>query len=93
VSADGEDMDARLARLGMATDGLRPGAGFTGRVMAAIGREEPPGLLETLWGSSKRFLPIAALAAACAVVWAAQAQTTVDDALAVTYGSVDLDGE
>jgi len=86
-------MEARLARLGRATDDLRPSAGFSAKVMAAIEREQTPGVLETLWVSSKRLLPIAALAAACAMVWAVENQTTVDDALAVTYGSVDLYGE
>ena len=88
-----DDMEARLARLGRATDELRPSAGFSARVMAAVEREQAPGLLELLWVSSKRLLPIAAVAAACAVVWAVQSQTTVDDALAVTYGSVDFYGE
>ncbi len=86
-------MEARLARLGRATDDLRPSTGFSARVMSAIEREQMPGILETLWVSSKRLLPIAAVAAACAVVWAVESQTTVDDALAVTYGSVDLYGE
>ena len=93
MNARDEDMDARLARLAKATEDLRPTGGFTGRVMAAIGREEPPGLIPTLWASSRRLLPIAAVAAACAAVWAVQSQATVDDALAVTYGSVDLYGE
>lgn len=86
-------MEARLVHLGRATEDLRPSAGFSARVMAAIEREQTPGILETLWVSSKRLLPIAAVAAACAVVWAVANQTTVDDALAVTYGSVDLYGE
>jgi hypothetical protein len=86
-------MDARLARLAKATEDLNPSAGFTGRVIAAVERESAPGILETLWASSRRLLPIAAVAAACALVWAVENQTTVDDALAVTYGSVDLYGE
>jgi hypothetical protein len=86
-------MEARLDRLGSATDDLRPSAGFSAKVMAAVEREQAPGILEMLWASSKRLVPIAAVAAACAVVWAVENQTTVDDALAVTYGSVDFYGE
>jgi hypothetical protein len=49
--------------------------------------------VKALWVSSRRFLPIATLAAAAAVVWAVESQTSVDDALAVTYGAMDLDAE
>ncbi|HEX3596876.1 MAG TPA: hypothetical protein VHU80_17325 [Polyangiaceae bacterium] len=88
-----EDAEARLSRLAGATAALGPRGGFTARVMAAIEAEQPLGLIDALWASSRRLLPIAALAAAVAVVWAVENQTTVDDALAVTYGSVDLDAE
>ena len=88
-----DDMEARLARLGRATDDLRPSAAFSAKVMAAIDREQTPGVLPTLWISARRLLPIAAVAAACAVAWAVENQTTVDDALAVTYGSVDFYGD
>ena len=88
-----EDVEARLARLSRETEALGPSPGFNARVMAAIDREEPAGFIDALWASSRRLLPIAALAAAVAVVWAVQSSGTVDDALAITYGSVDLDGE
>jgi hypothetical protein len=88
-----EDVEARLARLSRETEALGPSPGFNARVMAAIDREEPAGFVDALWASSRRLLPIAALAAAVAVVWAVQSHGTADDALAITYGSVDLDGE
>ena len=88
-----EDVEARLARLAGETEALGPSAGFNAKVMAAIDREEPAGFIDALWASSRRLVPIAALAAAVAVVWAVQNRGTVDDALAVSYGSVDLDGE
>lgn len=88
-----EDVDARLARLSRETDALGPTPGFNARVMAAIEREEPAGHLDALWASSRRLLPIAAFAAAIAVGWAVQNRAAVDDALAASYGSVDLDGE
>ncbi len=88
-----EDLDARLERLAHATEAIRPSRGFTSRVMGAVGSPSPSGWLEGLRASSFRLLPMAALAAALAVVWAARSQASVDDALAVSYGSVDLDGE
>ncbi|HEX4335508.1 MAG TPA: hypothetical protein VH062_06310 [Polyangiaceae bacterium] len=88
-----DDVEARLVRLAGATAALHPSGGFTARVMSAIEREQPLGLIDALWSSSRRFLPIAAFAAAVAVVWAVENQTTVDDALAVTYGAMDLDAE
>lgn len=88
-----EEVDAKLSRLSKRTAALGPSGGFTARVMAAIEREQPLGLIEALWTSSRRLLPIAALAAAAAVVWAVESQTSVDDALAVTYGAMDLDAE
>jgi len=93
MTFEDEELDAKLSRLATQTAGLGATAGFTARVMAAIEREQPLGLIEALVTSSRRFLPIAALAAAAAVVWAVESQTTVDDALAVTYGSVELDAE
>lgn len=88
-----EEVDAKLSRLAKETAALGPSGGFTARVMAAVEREQPLGLIEALWMSSRRLLPIAALAAAAAVVWAVESQTSVDDALAVTYGAMDLDAE
>jgi hypothetical protein len=88
-----EEIDAKLSRLAKETAAIRPSGGFTAKVMAAIEREHPLGLVEALWTSSRRLLPIAALAAAAAVVWAVESQTSVDDALAVTYGAMDLDAE
>jgi hypothetical protein len=88
-----EEVDAKLSRLAKETAALLPTGGFTARVMAALEREQPLGLIEALWTSSRRLLPIAALAAAAAVVWAVESQTSVDDALAVTYGAMDLDAE
>ena len=93
MSSREEDLDARLARLASATAVIAPRAGFNAKVMAAIDREEPAGIFDALWASSRRLLPIAALAAAVAVVWAVENSGTVDDALAASYGSVDLDGE
>lgn len=88
---DHEDIDQRLARLGRGTEALRPSAGFSARVMQAISAEAAPSFLESAWFSSRRLLPVAAIAAALAVVWAVQAERSVDDELATSYASVGLE--
>ena len=88
---DLEDIDQRLARLGRGTEALRPSAGFSARVMSAIATETAPSFLESAWFSSRRLLPIAAIAAALAVVWAVQVDRSVDDELATSYASVGLE--
>ena len=84
---DPEDIDQRLARLSGATDALRPSHGFSARVMQAIDAEASPSFFETAWFSARRLVPVAAIAAALAVVWAVQVDGTVDDELATTYAS------
>lgn len=88
---DPNDIDQRLSRLAGATGGLTPSAGFSARVMLAIEREAAPGFWETTWFSGRRLLPAAAIFAALAVVWAVQVESTVDDALATSYASVELE--
>jgi hypothetical protein len=88
---DQEDIEQRLARLTGATEGLRPSAGFSARVMLAIDREPAPGFFEAAWFSARRLLPVAAVAAALAVVWAVQVDGTVDDELATSYASVGFE--
>ena len=88
---DQEDIDQRLARLSGETSALRPSAGFSARVMLAIGAEAAPSFFETTWFSARRLLPIAAVAAALAVVWAVQVDSSVDDDLATNYASVGFE--
>lgn len=86
-----EDLEQRLARLSSATNQLRPSAGFSARVMLAIDHAPAPSFLETTWFSARRLLPVAAIAAAMAVVWAVQVDGTVDDELATSYASMELE--
>jgi len=86
-----EETEQRLARLSGATDALRPSAGFSARVMLAVEREAVPSFLETTWFSARRMLPVAAIAAAMAVVWAVQVDGYVDDELASSYASLELE--
>ena len=87
-----EDIDQRLARLSDATHGLRPSTGFSARVMLAVEHvERAPNLFESAWFSARRLVPVAAIAAALAVVWAVQVDGTVDDELATTYASIGFE--
>jgi hypothetical protein len=88
---DQEDLEQRLARISGATDALRPSAGFSARVMLAIEQESAPSFLEATWFSARRLLPVAAIAAAMAVVWAVQVDATVDDELATSYAAMELE--
>ena len=86
--ADQNDIDARLAALAGATEPLRPRTGFSARVMAAVAAE-PSSILDDLWRPSRRLIPLAAMAALAAVVWAVQIEGTVNEAMAVSYGAVE----
>ena len=86
-----EDIERRLARLSSATNHLRPSANFAARVMLDIDHAAVPNFLETTWFSARRLLPVAAIAAAMAVVWAVQVDGTVDDELATSYASMELE--
>ena len=88
---DLEDIDQKLARLARGTEAIRPSAGFSARVLQSIAAEAAPSLLESAWLSSRRLLPVAAIAAALAVVWAVQVDRSVDDELATSYASVELE--
>ena len=86
-----EDIEQRLSRLAGASDALRPSAGFSARVMLAIDGRAAPSFFEATWFSARRLLPAAAIAAAMAVVWAVQVDGSVDDELATSYASVELE--
>ena len=93
---DQESIEQRLARLSASTEAVRPRVGFSASVMAAIDAAErntprAPGFFETAWLSARRLVPVAAVAAAMAVVWAVQVDGTVDDELATTYASLGLE--
>ncbi|MEO7033547.1 MAG: hypothetical protein ABI548_06705 [Polyangiaceae bacterium] len=90
---DLDDIDQRLARLSGETNALRPSVGFSARVMQAIEQEAPraPNFWENAWLSSRRLLPVAAVAAALAVGWAVQADRSVDNELATSYASVEFE--
>ena len=76
-----EDIDARLARLASATEGVGPRPGFSSRVMASIA-QEPAVTLLALNTPARRFLPLGMIAACLAMVWAVSVTSQVDEALA-----------
>jgi hypothetical protein len=78
-----EDIDARLARLSVATQGITPSAGFKSRVMQRIG-EEPATTLVALRAPAWRFLPVGMLAAALALFWAFSVDSEVNEAMAAS---------
>jgi hypothetical protein len=82
-------MDTRLSRLTGATDALRPSPGFTARVMSAVHRE-PAGLSFGLLRWAPRIVPVALLAAVFALLWAARAEKTMNEAMAVSYDAVEV---
>jgi hypothetical protein len=91
VNNEDSDIEQHLSRLARETRGIGPRPNFNLRVMDAVAAEAGTGFLDGLWSSSRRFLPVAAFAAAIAVAAALQGQSTVDDALAASYGTQELE--
>lgn len=83
------DIDERLARLADATRDIAPRADFTARVMSAVQAERGPLFVRVMAQAGRRFLPVAALAAAVALFWAARADDSLDEVLA-TYETTEL---
>ena len=83
------DLEKHLASLSHRTDPVRPSPGFRARVMLAIGKEQA-GVFDGVLRSSRKLIPALALAAALSVAWAVQAQGNVQQTLAASYGSVEL---
>jgi len=88
---DYEDMDQRLARLARATEAIRPSTGFSAKVMGVVEAEAAPSIFDLAWSSARRLVPVAAIVAGLAVTWAVQMNRSVDDELATSYASVELE--
>lgn len=80
------DLDELLEK----TSGVGPRTGFSDRVMHAV-EAERVGPLAFVPRASKRFVPVAALAAAAAVVWAVTAIRDADDATASSDDSAEVE--
>jgi len=72
------------------TKDVGPRDGFSDRVMRAVDGERV-GLLAFVPRASKRFVPVAAFAAAAAIVWAVTAIRDVDDATATSDDSAEVE--
>lgn len=83
-----DDIDERLARLAEATRDIAPRPDFTARVMRAIEAEREPVFVGLLARAGRRFVPVAAIAAAVAVMWAAETDDSFDEAIA-TYDATE----
>lgn len=88
---DCDDIDIELARMGKATAGILPRADFSERVMQAIEAERRPLWHRAMGRAGQRLLPVAALAAAIAVVWAAHYESALEDLLATSYETTELE--
>ena len=93
-----ESSDARLERLRLATDAARPRADFGARVAAAVERDAAATGASAdwffdLWRPARRLLPVAALAAALGIVWAARTERAWNDASTASRNSTELDAE
>ena len=83
MTDENEEIDARLARLGRATEAIGPRADFGKRVMRALDTGQDVGWWSDVLRPARRVLPVAALAAAFATVWAAESDVAFDDALSI----------
>jgi hypothetical protein len=79
-------IDHRLERLARATDGVRPTPQFTDCVMAAIATEGG-------WWSflPLRVVPVLAILAAVAVVWAYRSAHELDDAATRSLDTLEVE--
>jgi hypothetical protein len=85
-----ESYDARALRLGRATQGLAPSAGFHARVLLAIARE-PVGWWCVVTPLASRLLPVLVVLVLLATAAPWHAASGTQQALAVPYGSVEVE--
>lgn len=84
------ELETTLERLTRSTDAIGPGLGFAERVMSAL---PAPGSswMNVVLRSSRRVVPAALIVAVLTAVWAARSSSGVDESLAASYGSMELD--
>jgi hypothetical protein len=84
-----DSVDARLRQLGSATEGIRARPDFTDLVMQAI-QSEPVWTVELL-RSSRRLLPIAALAAVLSLAWSKLSTDSANEVLVASDQIVEIE--
>ena len=85
-----ESYQARAERLARATEGLCPSGGFELRVLAALG-PDPAGWWGFVTPIAKPLVPVLLLLALLTSALAVRAAARTDTALAVAYGSVEVE--
>jgi hypothetical protein len=86
-----ETVDERLARLGRATDEIRPNSGFADRVMLAIEQHVELGWLDAALSAARPGVFAAAVAAAAAVGLAVHTERVATEARAIASTAVGID--
>jgi hypothetical protein len=86
-----ESLDERLARLARQTREIRGQRGFSERAMRAVRAEAALGLGPGLARGARRFLPLALVLAAAAVFFAIERDQAATRALAISYGTMELE--
>ena len=84
MTGAGDEVDEKLERLAAETAGIRASAHFSSRVMGALPAAAPSGLWLDVNAAAKWLMPVFAVAAAFAVVWAISAQEATSEAMAST---------
>lgn len=86
-----EDVELRLKRLAQDTRAVRSTRGFSHRVLLAIQLEAALAFRVGLAGGARRFVPVALMFALAAVVWAVDSESSVRQAMATSYGALELE--
>jgi hypothetical protein len=87
-----DGVDLRLAELGKATESIAARSGFVDRLMLRV-TAETVSWREEMVRSSRRLVPLAALAAMVALTWAVVSESSADHALAVADDEVGVEME
>lgn len=77
-----DDIDRRLEELGLRTESIGASSGFSERVMLAVQVNQAPMFGVELLRSATKLVPVAALAAVLAIVWAAVTQDATTELMA-----------
>jgi hypothetical protein len=86
-----EDFEQRLARLATSTAAIRATQGFSRRVLLSIQLEAASGFRGSLSRGVRRFVPVALVFALAAVFWAIDSESAARQAMATSYGVLELE--
>lgn len=86
-----ETTDERLVSIGQATAKLRPRGGYNERVMRAVQASRGNGMFDGMLRASRAMVPVAVMAAALAMGWAAHSDRAADMALASSFDVMEIE--